>query len=391
MRSSLIGMGVLGSLLLIAGLLAVPASAQPGGNGGPPPAQVELDEVRIETVQEQREVTGELRSLRRSTLAAAAEGLVVELNVDDGDAVERGEVVARLDDRLARLAVSRTEEEIRSLEAVISERRAELERAERDLERFEELAARDSASRQEVEDARTTQQTIAARLSRAEADRSAAEVALRDAEQRLSDKSITAPFAGRVTARRTEVGEWVSRGGAIAEIIALETIEARLEVPERFSEAFRDSTVEVTIRVTGVRVESETQPDVLVPLELRARVDRVIPDVDRMSRLFPVRVLLPNEDERLSPGMSITGFVPTGAEQEVMTISRDAVLRDDAGQFVYIDQDGVAAARRIRTRYAVGDRVVIQRGMLPEGSEVVVRGNERLFPGQPLMRMGGDR
>lgn len=389
MRISLIGPSVLVSLLLVAGPLALPAWSQPGGNG-PPPAQVELDQVRVETVQEQREVTGELRSLRRSTLAAAAEGLVIELNVDDGDSVERGDVVARLDDRLARLAVSSAEKEIRSLEAVIAERRAELERAERDLGRFEELAARDSASRQEVEDARTTEQTIRARLARAEADRSTAEVALRDAEQRLADKAIIAPFAGRVTARRTEVGEWVSRGGAIAEIIALETIEARLEVPERFSEAFRESTVEVTVRVMGVRVESETQPGVLVPLELRARVDRVIPDVDRMSRLFPVRVLLSNDDERLSPGMSITGFVPTGVEREVMTISRDAVLRDDAGEFVYMDRDGVAAPMRIRTRYAVGDRVVIQRGILPEGSRVVVRGNERLFPGQPLMVVGGN-
>ena len=83
--------------------LGMPAFAQPGG--GPPPANVALDPARLEQVELWREVTGEIRSLRRSVLAAEEPGLVIELTVNDGDRVEQGQIIARLDDVVARIEV----------------------------------------------------------------------------------------------------------------------------------------------------------------------------------------------------------------------------------------------------------------------------------------------
>ena len=65
-------------------------------------------------------------------------------------------------------------------------------------------------------------------------------------------------------------------------------------------------------------------------------------------------------------------------------MSKDAVLRNDAGAFVYINRGGVAQVAPIERRFSVGDRVVIRSAAVREGTEVVVVGNERLFPGQPL-------
>lgn len=83
--------------------------------------------------------------------------------------------------------------------------------------------------------------------------------------------------------------------------------------------------------------------------------------------------------------MTVVGLVPTGEPKEAMTISKDAVLRNETGNFVYFDGGGVAAIAPIRVEYAVGDRVVVQSDVLRPGMQVIVEGNERLFPSQPLM------
>lgn len=85
--------------------------------------------------------------------------------------------------------------------------------------------------------------------------------------------------------------------------------------------------------------------------------------------------------------MSVLGRVPTGAMDPVMTVAKDAILRDDAGAFLYFDAGGVAAVARLEIRYAVGERIVVRSGRLSEGVGTVVEGNERVFPGQPLLIM----
>ena len=89
--------------LIAAFVPAIAAPAQPGG--GPPPALVVLDDVRAQPVEKWREVTGELRAVRRSVVASESEGVVIQLDVDAGDPVAAGDVLARLDDRLARFDV----------------------------------------------------------------------------------------------------------------------------------------------------------------------------------------------------------------------------------------------------------------------------------------------
>ena len=111
----------------------------------------------------------------------------------------------------------------------------------------------------------------------------------------------------------------------------------------------------------------------------------VIGDGDRLARTFPVRVRITNPDRDMKPGMSVTGSVPTGERTTALTISKDAVIRNDAGTIAYYDNGGVAAVRPVQLVFAVGDRYVIREtGGWSTESRVVVEGNERLYPSQPL-------
>ncbi len=372
-----------------------PNAAAPGGRGGggppqgPPPAKVRVDAVREESVERWRQVTGELRAVLRSTVAAEQAGQVIEFAIDPGDYVEKGQTIARLDDQLAQLEVERARATFRTREASITEQTVTLDKSKRDLQRIEDSYSRSGASQIELDTIRTTVASTDAKLAQARSELASAQADIKLAEKRLADMTVKAPFAGVIIAKRTEVGQWVSEGDTVLELVALDTLDAWLDVPEAFAARLlphNGVVAEVVLRVPSLKAIGN-EP------EFRARVSSVIPSADPLSRLFPVRVRLENkgtsDDVRqpgpLRPGMTVVGLVPTGEPQIAMTISKDALMRNESGTFVYFNGGGVAAIAPVRVEYAIGDRVVIQSAALRPGAQVVIEGNERMFPGQPLM------
>jgi hypothetical protein len=78
-------------------------------------------------------------------------------------------------------------------------------------------------------------------------------------------------------------------------------------------------------------------------------------------------------------------MVPTGASENMVTVRKDALLRDDAGTFVFFDAGGMAMAARVERLWGVGERVVIRSDALRPGMKVVIEGNERMYPTQPIV------
>ncbi len=332
-------------------------------------SHVRVDAARMEPVEQRREVVGEFEPVKRSRLAAQAEGLVTEIFFDAGDEVERGQVLAQLDETRVRIEVLRYRAELDSANAITSLREAELEKASRDVHRLEQAQAQQGASVNEVDDARTAEKAAQARLAEATADALVAQQNLADAEDRLQDMTIRAPFAGSIITKSTEVGEWIAEGDTVAELIALDSIDAILDVPQQYLPLLTtDSAVTVELHIEAIGMERQTQ------------VLNVISSANTLARTFPVRVRLDNKDHTLRPGMSVVGLIPTGQTVAALTIHKDALLRDDAGTFVYFIVSDTAMPARIRPMYAIADRVVVQSATLQDGSRLVIEGNERLYP-----------
>lgn len=340
--------------------------------GGAQPALVRVDPVLLELVEQRREVTGEVRAVKQSAVATEEAGLVVSLAVDVGDRVEEGQVLAQLNDQLLKLEVEQRQAMVKSKQSEILEETAKRQKAARDLERLQELANRAGASQNEVDDAKTFLAEADARLARVQAELANAEAEERWAERRVSYMQLRAPFAGSIVRKGTEVGQWVRAGDSVVELVALHEVDVYLDVPERFVEALLSPEAEVELRLPAL---GDT---------LKAHDFTVVSMGDRLARTFPVRVRLPNPDGRLRPGMSAIGMTPTGAPVEGMTVHKDAIMRNDAGSFVWFDAGGAAQVAPVEAMFATGDRVLVRSPVLKPGMNVLIQGNERVFPGQPL-------
>lgn len=362
-------------LMCIAALFPSSVIAQEG----PPPANVTIDAVKSETLTRRRAVTGEIRSRLMSEIASQVEGLLVELDVEEGDLVEKGQVLARLDATRAQIAVTRAEADIEYARAVIAQRTEELDNAQRDLERIEELDQLGSAGVSQLDEARTLVASRKALLAQAKAELATAEGDLALAQRELEDMTIEAPFSGRVIDKSSEIGQWIGRGDTIVAIVSLDKLEARIDIPEDTYPAVSEAQKakgKIELRLPALGMGSGQ--------EIYGEVVSILPGADSLSRLFPVRIAVDNANNNLRPGMSLTAYVPTGVQGDYITVHKDAIVRTATGEVVYFSNDGVSAIAPIERLFAVGNRVAVRSPVLQAGMTVVTSGNERMFPGQPL-------
>lgn len=355
------------------------ASAQP--SGGPPAATVRVAHAAIEQAEQRSIVTGSVRAWRESRLAAREPGRVLTMDVREGDFVEAGQTIATLDDTILRIELDAAQAALRGARAALAERSASLEKSERDLARLTSLLASRSASQNEYDDGLTVAERTRALRDQAEADVENATANVARLVSRLYDMRIVAPFNGRVAARLIEIGEWAAVGAPIARLIATDRVDVWLDVPQYFIESAAAPGATVTFDVPALGESFE------------APVAGVLPIADDAARTFPVRATFERDDERLRPGMNVIGYVRTGDAAPTLIVPRDAMLRDDAGWFVYTATGDAADAlaaipARVEQLFGVGaERVAVRviTGPLFPGALVVVEGNERiLFPGQPL-------
>ncbi|MFG0246545.1 MAG: efflux RND transporter periplasmic adaptor subunit [Phycisphaerales bacterium JB052] len=346
---------------------------------GLPPANVTIDAVQSETLVRRRSVTGEIRSRLVSALASQVEGLLIELDVDEGDTVTKGQVIARLDAVRAQIEVDRANSDVAFARSVIDQRQVELDNAMRDLERLEELDRLGSSGVSQLDEARTLVASRKALLAQAKSALTTAQGDLALAERELADMTIEAPFSGRVVSKSSEIGQWVGTGDEIVTIVSLDQLEARIDIPEDVyavvSETMKNNEP-IEMRLPSLGLGSGE--------EIYGQVITILPAADTLSRLFPVRIAVNNAGGLLRPGMSLNAMVPTNTSEQYITVHKDAIVRTPTGEVVYFSNDGVSAIAPIERLFAIGQRMAVRSPVLQAGMSVVTSGNERLFPGQPL-------
>jgi RND family efflux transporter MFP subunit len=323
-----------------------------------PPAVVRFTEALGHDVRHTIRLSGTVESPTSSMVATEVAGPVRELRAREGTAVRKGEVLAVLSSTNLNL-------QLRAVEAQLKEARARLQLAESNLDRAKELFASDVVSRQQLDDAFSE---FTAWQGRAEA--------LAAQEERIETDlhrcSVRAPFGGVVVGEQADVGEWLAVGAPVVELLSLEYLDIRVQVPEKFFSDLMHG-VEVAVRF-----------DALPDLEIQGAVSAIIPRADPQARTFPVKVRIANGEGRIGVGMLAEVSLPVGVSYRATVIPKDALLILGEENYVFVlNGDDTVHRAAVESGDGVGTWIVV-RGDIQPGQRVITRGNERLQEGQAV-------
>lgn len=359
-----------------------PASAAAGEaksadapRGGPPPAPVVLDTVIEESIGQTTPVIGRIVARQSGSVAARVSGAVVEMRVDVGDRVELGDIIATIDRERMQLERDRYAAIVTQQNANLTAARADLEKKRNDLKRQEGIRSSAAFSQARFEDSTQEVAVQTGVVAETRAQLSQAQTQLKRAERDLADSEVRAPFPGIISGTNTEVGAYLSVGNPVATIINDRDLEIEADVPTNRIEGLK----------AGDSVNVRLNPNLTVQAKLRA----IIPAENPRTRTRPVRFTsdFAGLDLPLADNQSVTVLVPVGGSRVAVTVSKDAVTQRNGQNMVFVANNGRAQPRPITTGEATGSRLVVVSGLKP-GDKVVVRGNERLRPGQALRDIG---
>ncbi|MFD2206300.1 efflux RND transporter periplasmic adaptor subunit [Kiloniella antarctica] len=332
---------------------------------------VQVDEVRTETMDQTVPVIGRLVARQSGKVSARIAGPVEEVLVEVGDNVTTGQVIARLNSATLRADRDLATSEVQASSSRLSTFQARLVLADQELKRFEKLKKSAAFNKSKYEDSIQNSVIAKAEVSQARADINTAKAKLRRAEINLAYTEIKAPYNAVVISKETEAGSYVQAGDPVADLLSRDSLEIEVDVPAR--------------RLKAIKAGMEFSLSLEDGTPLLATIRAILPRENPLTRTRPVRLSaqLPNP-ETLADNQSITLRVPAGAKRDVATVHKDAVIQSANGPMVFLNAEGHAQPRPIQLGQQIGNRIEVIYG-LQVGDQVVTRGNERLFPGIPLL------
>ena len=358
--------GALGVLLAAAVMLAPHA-----GWAQARETLVGVDKVVVEPRAQTMPVIGRFVAPESGIVATRVAERVAEVAVRVGDRVKRGAVLARLASDRMRSERDLRVADLKKAEAQITRENASLAKMQQTYERITSLRGSTAFRKDREDDTERDMEVARSALGQAKADVLRARANLNLADLALKDTTITAPYPGVVIARHTVAGDYAQVGDPIVTLLNDKNLEIEADVP--------------AIRTSGLTPGTNVAVTLQNGDRLRAEVRAVIQEENSRTRTRSVR-LSPDLGARLGSlagNQSVTVQIPIGAVSDVVTVHKDAIVILKGRTMVYVIEDGKAAVRPVKTGAAIGGRFEVTSGLKP-GDVVVVRGNERLRPGQPV-------
>jgi RND family efflux transporter MFP subunit len=315
------------------------------------------------------EVTGTVRAAQTSQLASQAMGNIVDIRVHEGDHVQRGQILALMDDAQMRASVDRAVAAEAASQQDIAAAESNATLADSTLKRYQTLYDKKSVSPQEYDEVKTRYQAALARRDMARAGQAQAKAALEQARTSLEYTRIRAPFDGVITEKKMDVGAFASPGLPLFTIEDLHRYRLEVAVNEDDLRYVRNGN-EISVIV-----------DSLQDAQVKGKVVQTVPAADPTSRSFLVKIELP-ADPRLRSGLFGRAQFIRGERMSVV-IPQTAVVARGQLQGVYVlDQNQVAGLRYVTVGKSSGTQVEVLAG-LQDGERLVTK------PGD--LELGGKR
>lgn len=301
---------------------------------------VTLTEVKTAKLDKSFTAQGNFAPVQSLTLLAETQGQILSVSKRKGDKVRAGELLAQV--------------ESNTMAADLATAQTNAEKAKRDLERFENLAAGDAITKRQLEDARLAVKSTQAQL-----------VAAR---QRLNKTRITAPISGEINEIYIEVGAFLNPGARLYDIVNVDKLKLKVKVSES----------EVLLIEKGAKVK--VRADAGAGQEYEGTVTAIAAQADPTLK-FDVEVEVQNAaNNNLRAGMYGTAFFAVADQRDALLLPRQAIVGSIQDPSVYVVQDQKAYLRKVKVGTVTQDQVEILEGVQP-GEKIVQSGQINLREG----------
>jgi RND family efflux transporter MFP subunit len=318
--------------------------------------------VRFDTI-------GVVQPVSSVVLRSRVESQVMDVLVADGATVKEGDVIIKLDQRTV-------EAQIKQAEAQLARSQAQLEQAQRDVRRFEQLMANDAGSRVNLDNSRTQMVTLQAQIQSDQA-------ALENLKVQLGFYTIRAPISGRigvVGVKPGNIAKIAENSTPFATLIQISPIYVAFAVPQKLLVELRSAMADGTASVTATP-QGTTK-------SATGKIAVIDNSVDNASGTITLRAMFENDNELLWPGALCNVRVTLRTEANAIVVPREAVQTGQAGNFVFVVQDGIAKVRPVTLDRALEGEAIISSG-LKAGENVVTDGQLLLTDGARVEQKGG--
>ncbi|PHR57070.1 MAG: hypothetical protein COA44_06675 [Arcobacter sp.] len=320
-------------------------------------AAVVTEPIQRGDISVKQSFNGTLSFNQKSRLASESEGKVTRLYFDEGDYVKKGQVLLEIDTKILDANIKATKASIKELEF-------SLQRAKLDFKRYEALLAKQSVSKQKYDEFYFQKMQLEQKKISLESSLEAQNIA-------KNKKRIKAPFAGYISKRSVEIGEWLKVGSEVALLLNPNKIDIIIHLPSSFiNNVSKNKTIMVSINGK----------------DYKTKMIGALLSGNKKTRTFPLKLrLLPSKDTFFD-GMQARLSLEKSSVSDVLLVSRDAVIKRYGKDVVFIVKDNKALMVPVRIITYEGKKTAISASELKVGDRVIIKGNERIRPNQEIRK-----
>lgn len=347
-----------------------------GGSGrfGSPRVAVEVASVTYEPIEDTRQFTGSIYPLYQYVVAPKVAGRIIRLSKRIGDWVDRGELVAKIDDAEYQQAVLEADANLRIARASLAEIESQFELAKQELDRVESLQEKGIASPSELDAAVSNYDALQSRIKLANAQVEQRQAALNSAKIRLGYTVLKGTEPGFVGERFADEGSLLAPNSPVVSVIGIDTVIVRTTVIERvYGRIELGQAAEVEVDAFPGRVFSGT-------------VSRIAPMLDEESRVAQMEVVVANESLMLKPGMFCRVNVTLAEKESAQVVPTQAIVTrgGESGVFVVKGDEAIASYVPVELGISASDKseilapkieglvVTLGQHLLEDGSGVIL-------------------
>ncbi len=325
---------------------------------GQGPVIVVTDKVVQKNFNNQIKLIGRTKGLIESNIVAEISGRVQSIETLEGTKVSKGQVLLSIDSQPILLLL-----QAKQAEALQAEVQAGLARDQK--KRAVELRKNNLISESGLDSAIAWDAIQTAKFQKADAERSQLEIDFENTQ-------IKAPYAGYTGRRFVDIGSWVTPGIAVFEMVNISKIKIIADLPEKYFGQLKIGST--------VLVRQSSHDEILNGI-----VTGISPTASEKTHTYPVIIEVTNNDEILASGMLVQITLSLKKEFNSIAVPKDAIVRQGNNTIVYTIKDGKASLSPVTILATDGTLNAVQSPTLKIGMEVIVRGNERVYPGAAVM------